>query len=142
MDMTNLNTRDRCDNRGVGAMPAQRERDDFNRAMGQNPAVSTSVLRHLSHGTPRTGIGTGMAYPPAEDFGMVRYAPRAGRLVGLAGVLRQRLAITARRTILSRWSLASAHGTTSRCPWLKSPKRQGAWAMPVRARGKHQNAAV
>jgi hypothetical protein len=106
MDMTNRKTR-RYDNRGLGTKcPTQRERNDLG-VMGQTLAVA---FQHLSHPAPRTGIGTGSAYAPAEDFGMVPCAPRAGRLVGPAGVLglchatRARCTRNAWQAILSRWS--------------------------------------
>lgn len=106
MDMTNRNTR-RYGNRGLGTKClTQRERNDLG-AMGQTRAVA---FQHLSHPAPRTGIGTRSAYALAEDFGMVPYAPRAGRLVGPAGVLglchatRANGARKAWQAILSRWS--------------------------------------
>lgn len=82
-------------------------------AMGQNPAVTLPVFGRLSHG-PRIDCAPGMRRAYAENFGMVRYAPRAGRLADPA-VLLHRLAITARQTILSRWSLAKGQPNPLSC---------------------------
>jgi hypothetical protein len=81
------------------------ERNGSNRTDGRTPTVFLSFLRHPMTSYPQAGTQPGMRLGSAEDLGAAGAALRAGRPGRSAGVPTCRsLAITAGRTILSRWS--------------------------------------
>jgi hypothetical protein len=82
------------------------ERNGSARADGRTPTVSLSLPRFLMR-YPHPGMDPGERRGNAEDLGVAAAAARAGRPGSASGVPGSRgLAITARRTIQSRWSPA------------------------------------
>jgi hypothetical protein len=95
------------------------ERIGSNPASGQTGAMHLSVTRHPSQSYPDANGDPGTRPESAENLGAARAAKRAGRPGSSAGVPDSRnLAITARRAILSGWSLA-ARGPVPPATWCQ-----------------------